>query len=79
MIVLKNIKKNDHSIEADFYPEGVGSRGFVKISLPDGDFIEKIPSADYPGSGSAFSHAQDELLRIAKLDKIPKEKTVLWY
>lgn len=78
MIVLKNIKKDEHSIEADYYPEGVGARGYVKISLPDGEYLEVIPSPEYPNSSDP-AHARYELLRLAELETLPKEKTVLWY
>ena len=78
MVVLRNIKRTDTTMEADFYPEGVGARGYVKISLPDGEYLKVIPSPEYPHSSDP-AHARYELLRLAELETLPEEKTVFWY
>ena len=78
MIVLKNIKKTSKTIEADYYCEGCGEKGYVKISLETEDYIE-IRFAPGRENSSAPAHALYELLRLAKLDVMPEEKTVIWY
>lgn len=78
MVILRNIKRTENTMEADFYPEGRGAKGFVKISLPVGEYLEVIPSPEYPHSSDP-AHARYELLRLAELETLPEEKTVLWY
>lgn len=74
MVILKKIRKTENDISADYYPEGKEEKGFMRIRLIDNEIIEhKI--------ASAFSapHVRSELIRLAKLDNPPGEKTVLWY
>ncbi len=78
MVILRNIKRTDTTMEADFYVEGEEPKGYVKISLPDGEYLEVIPSPKYTHS-TAPSHAKYELLRLAKREKLPEEKKVFWY
>lgn len=35
MVILKNIKKINNTISAEYYPEGKEPKGFMKISLID--------------------------------------------
>ena len=75
MLVLKNIRKTNNVIEANYYLEGT-DKGYMKIRLSDGVILEhQKPNAVAYGS----SHAQKELLRISKLSAVPNEKTVIWY
>lgn len=78
MIVLKEIKMSQNRIEADYYPENENVCGHISIGLPKGDTIELIPARGYEHTTCA-SHAKMELLRLAKLERIPREKTVVWY
>lgn len=75
MLILRNIKKGDNTIEADYYDID-DNKGHMKISLPDGEIIEheKIFEVAY---GS--SHVRRDLLRTAKLDKMPEKRVVRWY
>lgn len=74
MVVLKNIKKTQHEICAEYYPEGKEPKGFMRMRISDGEVMEHEMS----GMMSA-SHVRRELVRLAGLEKPPKEKTVLWY
>ncbi len=74
MVILKNIKKSRNDISADYYPEGKEPRGFMKMSLEDGEIIEHDNTSSF-----AAPHVKYELRRLAKLSSPPKEKTVLWY
>lgn len=74
MTVLKNIQKTVDSISADYYPEGKGPKGFMKIQLSDGKIMEhkNVCSISAP-------HVLYELRRLAKIDDPPVEKTIIWY
>ena len=74
MIILKNIKKTEDNISADYYPEGKEQKGFMRINLANSEVVEHE-------NASAFAAAlvRSELRRLAKMDDPPKEKTVLWY
>lgn len=74
MVVLKKIKKTDDTISADYYPEGKTPKGFMRIKIDDGVVIEHDNASMF-----AAPHVQRELLRLAKRDNLPTEKTVLWY
>ena len=74
IVILRNIKKTDNSISADYYPEGEKLKGFMKIRIKDGEILEH----DNASSFSA-AHVLRELKRLAKSENPPKEKTLLWY
>ena len=73
MILLKNIRKMKDSISADYYLEGKDPRSFMKIRISDGMITEH----ENPKYG--YSHAKNELERLAELENPPTERTVLWY
>lgn len=74
MVILKNIKRTEDNISADYYPEGKGLKGFMKMRLSDQKIIEHEVSGMV-----AAPHVRYELIRLAKVDNLPKEKAVLWY
>ena len=74
MVVLKRIKKTDDTISADYYPEGKEPKGFMRIKADDGVVIEHDNASSF-----AAPHVRMELLRLARKDNLPAEKTVLWY
>ena len=41
MVILKNIKRTEDNISADYYPEGKGLKGFMKMRLSDQKIIEE--------------------------------------
>ena len=75
MVILKNIRKTEIDISADYFPEGKEPKRFMKMRLTDGEIIEHDGST----YSMAPSHVRRELVRLAKMDTPPKEKTVLWY
>lgn len=75
MVALKNIRKTESEISADYYPEGIESRGFMSIRLSDGEILKHEDA----GSFMAPPHVLYELERLAKLEEPPKETTVSWY
>lgn len=72
MVILKNIKKTNDAISADYYPEGKKPKGFMKMK--DGEIVEHNNTSSF-----AAAHVRRELKRLARLDNPPKEKTILWY
>ena len=72
MVILKNIKKTNNMISADYYPEGKEPKGFMRIE--DGKVIEHENASSF-----AAPHVRNELKRLARMDNPPVEKTVLWY
>lgn len=75
MVDLKNIKKVNNSISADYYPEGkISEKGFMSISLQNGKILEHRKVGCM-----AAGHVLYELRRLATLSNPPSETTVLWY
>lgn len=74
MVILKNIRKTNSCISADYYPEGKEPSGFMKIQILDGEVVEHENASSF-----AAPHVKYELERLAKLEFPPTEKTVLWY
>ena len=72
MVILKNIKKTNNMISADYYPEGKGPKGFMRIE--DGKVTEHENASSF-----AAPHVRNELRRLAKMENPPTEKTVVWY
>lgn len=72
MVILKNIKKTNNMISADYYPEGKEPKGFMRIE--DEKVIEHENASSF-----AAPHVRNELKRLARMDNPPVEKTVLWY
>ena len=73
MVILKNIKKTKTDISADYYIEGREPKRFMKMRISDEEIIE------HNSTGYGSSHVKYELERLAKLDKLPAEKTVFWF
>lgn len=74
MVILKNIRKTQNDISADYYPEGESPKGFMRIRLSDGEVVEHNRAGMM-----APAHVRYELARLSVSEDIPVEKTVLWY
>lgn len=79
MLRLKNIKKNDKIIQADYYPEDTMECGFVKINSYSHEILEsKLTS--YDGVTKTYmSHAATALARLIDSKSLPEERVVMWY
>ena len=73
MVILKNIRKTAKAISADYYIEGREPKGFMKISILDGEILEQ------KSAGYGAVHVKYEWRRLAKLENLPEEKMVFWY
>ena len=80
MLQLVNIKKTDRYIQADYFPENRGLKGFARIDLVDGSETS-IPAKGYERTYPR--HALNGLEKILKDEKqgiaIPSEKLIMWY
>lgn len=78
MLVLRNIKRKGNVIEANYYPEASDAKGFMSLSILDGEVINHVWPEGHEFSPSA-AHAKKALMKISTLENLPKEKTVTWY
>ena len=74
MVILKNIKKTNNDISADYYPEGKEPKGFMRVRISDNEVLEHKNVSSF-----AAVHVKRELSRLSKLENPPSEKTVIWY
>lgn len=78
MVVLRNIKRNDNLIEADYFPENDNAKGHISVDTVKNEIIDLIKAKGYEHS-SAPLHAKNELLKLSAVEKLPQERTVMWY
>ncbi len=79
MLRLKNIRKNNGAIQADYFPENAKEQGFLSVDCNTGEILDsEITSYDEPFNGY-LAHAAQALARIAKADTVPEEQLVMWY
>ena len=78
MLVLRNIKREGNIISADYYPEGEPEFGHIEIDSVSGEIVllRRAKGYEYSTDGT---HARKELMRLANLEELPEERTVLWY
>lgn len=75
MVTLRNIRRVGNEIETDYYPEGGKEKFHMKVNILNGKVIE------HDGKPYSMSppHVKSALIKIAKLENIPEEKTLIWY
>lgn len=79
MLKLKNIRRNNNIISAEYDPEDSGEIGSISIEISSGKVIEsKITKLDNPIPMYLY-HATRALEKILNEDELPKEKLVMWY
>lgn len=79
MLKLKNIKRNNDLITANYDPEHTGELGFISLDLKTGDVVESKAStydADFP---THLNHAISALRKMISMEELPEERTVMWY
>lgn len=69
MVVLKNINRTDADISADYYIEGRGPKGFMRLRLTDG----KIVAHENAGYGSSHVRIEHDAAVAYGLDIICEE------
>ena len=79
MLKLKNIKKVNGIISAEYDPENSGVLGAVSVDARSGEVVESSVSAydkDFP---VYLDHAASSLVKLAAQKDIPEEKLVMWH
>lgn len=79
MLKLKNIKRNNGIISAEYDPENSGKVGAVSIDVENGKVVESVVSsydADFP---IYLNHAIESLKKLKDDPKLPQEKLVMWH
>ena len=79
MLHLKNIKKNENLIEADYAPECRGEYGHIKIDLSNEDNIEIVKTPMDKDSNFYIAPAIGKLYDLSEKDDIPNELKLVWY
>lgn len=74
MVTLKKIKKEKGYIEAEYYPENSSKKGYMKIRIADKCVVDHENA-----SIVSAPHVKRTLIRLSSLERIPEQKTVLWY
>ena len=79
MLKLKNIKRNNGIISAEYDPENSGDLGNISIDTKSGKVIEsKLSKFDNP-LPMYLHHAPNALKKIMNEEEPPREKIVMWY
>lgn len=83
MLKLKNIKRSNSQIEADYFPEGKFDPGHIVLDRKTGKVIsaKKSPKDYYDGIDVSFyfPHAVTLLKETLKMESIPEELMSMWY
>ena len=79
MLRLKNIKKNNNLITADFSCEGSENLGHISVDIEKQDVEEYSMPEDFADNLIYMAHARDSLLRMVKDNEICSERLVMWY
>lgn len=78
MVILRNIKRNENLIEADYFPDGGNLFGHLVVDTISGKLVSytDIPGISYRG---ALHHGKRRLLKIKDLNPLPVEEKEMWY
>lgn len=79
MLKLKNVKRNNGIISAEYDPENSGDIGNVSIDAESLKVLESNPSKLDDVFPIYLNHAIDSLKKIANEPVLPKEKLVMWH
>ena len=81
MVLLKNIKKTDDYIEADYYPEATDAAGHIRIGNDKNVISVSYSEEDNSVLRSYFVHARKRLRELLDVESnsVPKETVVMWY
>lgn len=79
MLKLKNIKKNNGIISAEYDPEDSGKIGSITVDIESEKMIESNASELDNEFPIYLNHAITALLEMKDDEEIPEEKLVMWY
>lgn len=78
MLKLKNIKKNNGTISAEYDPENSGDLGNLTISIENGELIEFNSSKLDDPLPIYLHHAVEALKKMLNGNEVPEEKLIMW-
>ena len=79
MLKLRNLKKNNGIISAEYDPENSGELGSISVDVESGKLVESKPSKMDDSFPVYLNHAVDALKKLRNEDKLPEEKLIMWY
>lgn len=79
MVKLKNIKKDNTSIECDILPEDSVHSGHVVVNLDSEELAGYSLPDEYEWCRNHVNHAKNTLIKLSKEEELPKEYLVMWY
>lgn len=78
MVVLKNIKRENNLIHADFFPEG-DTKGYLVLDIEQKRIIDYTPAEGYGDCRAALFYAQRRILRMVENHSLKEEAIEYWY
>ena len=81
MVRLENIRMNDRTVEADYFPESGTASGHIVVDLSSKEIVSVTDADGYePPYGASYKgHAFWALLEMAKTGDTSTERLVMWY
>ncbi|MDO4272700.1 MAG: hypothetical protein Q4D16_03450 [Eubacteriales bacterium] len=79
MVKLKNIKKNNATIECDIYPEDSKQSGHVTVALDSRTVSGYSLPNGYEWCRNHVNHAKTALIELLEAEDLPTEYLVKWY
>ena len=78
MLKLRNIKKNNGIISAEYDPENSGELGNVSVDVEKEEVVESNLSKLDGVFPIYMNHAIDALIKMKDNKELPKEKMIMW-
>jgi hypothetical protein len=79
MVKLKNLKKNNATIESDIIPEDSDNSGHIVVDLDQGITIDYSLPEGYEWCMNHVNHAKNKLIELAKEEHLSEQYLVMWY
>lgn len=79
MIKLKNIVKTNEQITCDAFIENCTESLSLAFNVKNMEFKDYTLPKGYEWCGSHIHHAKRYLISLIEENKIPSERTIMWY
>ncbi len=79
MLKLKNIKRNNGIISAEYDPENTGEVGRIEIDIKSMSVVKSNASKQDEVYPIYLNHAINGLKKLAEEKELPKEKLIMWH
>lgn len=79
MVKLKNIKRNNISIECDIYPEDSANSGHIIVDMNTEELKNSVLPAGYEWCINHVNHARRRLIELLGEKDLPEEDLVMWH